>query len=141
MRARASETLLWLLLEQGAEGSVGAYVNPHGFVHQTVTLRSMGGVALHGAVGSALSLILAFFLFSNAFLLHVAATSFVSPPQCSNSTPLPPLTPLPPSLPPFLPSYLPPSLPPYLPLSCLEQDARSQTGCTLTNGMHAHKLS
>jgi len=29
----------------GAEGQVGAYVNPHGVVHQTVTFTSL----LHGA--------------------------------------------------------------------------------------------
>lgn len=34
----------------GAEGTVGAYVNPHGIVHQTVTLREVFNVLLHGPV-------------------------------------------------------------------------------------------
>jgi hypothetical protein len=34
----------------GAEGTVGAYVNPHGIVHQTVTLRDVRNVLLDGPV-------------------------------------------------------------------------------------------
>jgi hypothetical protein len=33
----------------GAEGAVSAYVNPAGFVHQTVTLREARNVRLHPA--------------------------------------------------------------------------------------------
>ena len=39
----------------GAEGTVGAYVNPHGIVHQTVTLREVFNVLLHGPVGGHLN--------------------------------------------------------------------------------------
>lgn len=34
----------------GADGVVGAYVNPHGVIHQTVTLKSAENVLLEGGV-------------------------------------------------------------------------------------------